>query len=91
MEKLTEYYLEQSQKNTAQILDMMKQTVTESVEMLTRQQEEAQNFIGRLTHERADQFLKQLEKLQEQQLFVHKEIEQQFRSFMNVFKQEGSR
>ncbi|MED4753683.1 hypothetical protein [Brevibacillus choshinensis] len=91
MEKLTEYYLEQSQKYTAQLLDMMKQTVTASVEMLKKQEEEAQNFIGRLTEQRADQYLNQLEKLQEQQLVVHKEIEQQFRPFMNIFQLEGSR
>ncbi|MED4585018.1 hypothetical protein P9578_19775 [Brevibacillus choshinensis] len=91
MEKLTEYYWEQSQKYTAQLLDMMKQTVTASVEMLNKQEEEAQNFIGRLTEQRADQYLNQLEKLQEQQLVVHKEIEQQFRPFMNIFQLEGSR
>ncbi|MED4781885.1 hypothetical protein [Brevibacillus choshinensis] len=91
MEKLTEYYLEQSQKYTAQLLDMMKQTVTASVEMLNKQEEEEQNFIGRLTQQRADQYLNQLEKLQEQQLVVHKEIEQQFRPFMNIFQLEGSR
>ncbi|QRG69119.1 hypothetical protein [Brevibacillus choshinensis] len=91
MEKLTEYYWEQSQKNTGQLLDMMKQTVTASVETLNRQQEEAQKFIGRLTSDRADLFVKQLETLQEQQVAVHKEIEQQFRSLMHVFQQEGAR
>jgi hypothetical protein len=91
VEKLAEFYLEQSQKNTTQLVDLMKQTVTASVEMLNRQQEEAQKFVSRQSHDGADQFLRQLEKLHDQQLGLHKEIEQQFHAFMNVFRQEGSR
>lgn len=91
MENLAQYYLEQSQKNTAQLVDMMKQTVTESVHLLNKQQEVAQAFLSRQTQDGADHFLTQMEKLQEQQVAVHKEIEQQFSAFMGVFRQEEAR
>lgn len=91
MENLTDYCLEQSQKNTAQLFDMMRQTVTASAEMLNVAQGEVQKAGSSLTQLGAEQFLTQLEKLQAQQLVAHKEFEKQFRALMNVFRQEGPR
>lgn len=91
VENLTDYCLEQSQKNTAQLFDMMRQTVTASAEMLNVAQGEVQKAGSSLTQLGAEQFLTQLEKLQAQQLVAHKEFEKQFRALMNVFRQEGPR
>lgn len=91
MEKLAEYYREQSEKNTVQLFEMMKQTVTGSVEMLNWAQAEAQKFTSSLTKQGAEQFVTQLEKLQSQQLTAQKAFEEQFRSIIKGFQQEGYR
>lgn len=91
MDRLTDFYLEQSQRNTAQLFDVMKQTVTASVEMLNWAQGEAQKFNSSLTQQGAEQFLTRLEQLQSQQLASQKEFEEQFRSLVNIYQNEGSR
>lgn len=91
MEKLAGYYMEQSQKNTEHLFDMMKQTVAASVETLNWAQGEAQKFTSSLTKQGAEQFLTQLEKMQDQQRATQKEFEEQFHSLMSTFQQKGSR
>lgn len=91
MDRLTDFYLEQSHKNAAQMFDVMKQTVTASVELLNWAQGEAQRFNSSLTQQGAEQFLTRLEQLQAQQLAAHKEFEEQFRTLLHGFQPEGSR
>lgn len=91
MDRLTDYCLEQSQRNTAQLFDVMKQTVTASAQVLNWAQGEVQKFNSNLTQQGAEQFLAQLEQLQTQQLVAQKEFEQQFRSLLGIYQQEGSR
>ncbi|MGO0059134.1 hypothetical protein ACTID9_03815 [Brevibacillus fluminis] len=91
MDRLTDYDLEQSQRSAAQLFDVMKQTVTASVDMLNWAQSEAQRFGSSLTQQGAEQFLSRLEQLQTQQLAAHKEFEEQFRSLLNIYQNEGSR
>lgn len=89
MEKLAEYFMEQSEKNTAQLFDMMKRTAALSAEMLNWAQGEVQKFNSSLTQLGAEQFLRQLEKLHAQQRAAQQEFEKHFRSLMNVFQQEA--
>lgn len=89
MEKMAEFFMDQSQKNTAQLFDVMKNSVTASVEMLNWAQSEAHQLTSRLSQQGTEQFVAQLEKLQAQQVEGQKQFQEQFRTLMNVFQQEG--
>ncbi|MFC4769076.1 hypothetical protein [Effusibacillus consociatus] len=89
VEKLTEFYLEQSQKNTAQIFDSIKSSVTATAEMLTLAQNETQQAFDRLTQQGVEKFVKNLERIQEQQVKAQQELQEQFRNLFNLFNQQG--
>ncbi|MGZ6507138.1 MAG: hypothetical protein ACXVDE_08380 [Tumebacillaceae bacterium] len=89
MEKTAEFFMEQTQKNTTHLFEALKHSVTASVEMLNWAQGEAQQITTRLTQQGTEQFVAQLEKLQAQQVEAQKEFQEQFRSLVNLFQNEG--
>ncbi|GAX90754.1 hypothetical protein EFBL_2395 [Effusibacillus lacus] len=88
MEKLAEFCLEQSQKNTAQMFDVMKNSVTATAEMLTWAQRESQQMVDRMTQQGVEQFVNRLQQIQEQQVAAQKELQEQFRGLINLFTQK---
>ena len=90
MEKVTEYFMEQSKKNTAQLFQLIENAVTSSVTMVNEAQSEAQQITSRLTEKGKEQFVAQLAKLQERQIEAQTEFQEQFRTLMNLFQQVGN-
>jgi F0F1-type ATP synthase membrane subunit b/b' len=89
MEKVTEYIMEQSKKNTAQLFQLMENAVTSSVAMVNEAQSEAQQITSRLTEKGKEQFVAQLANLQVRLIEAQTEFQDQFRNLMQLFKQEG--
>jgi F0F1-type ATP synthase membrane subunit b/b' len=89
MEKVTEYIMEQSKKNTAQLFQLIENAVTSSVTMVNEAQSEAQQITSRLTEKGKEQFVAQLANLQVRLIEAQTEFQDQFRNLLQLFKQEG--
>jgi hypothetical protein len=89
LENIAQFCMEQSQKNTARLFDLMKDAATSSVQVVTWAQGEAQQVANRLNQQGAEQFVAQLEKIQAQQLAAQQEFQEQFRNLLNLFHTEG--
>ncbi len=89
MEKVTDYFIEQTQRNITKLFDLAKESVTNSVDLLSWAQKEAQQLTSQLTQQGTEQYIAQLEKLRTQQLEAQNAIRDQFESILNILQPKG--
>lgn len=89
LEKVTDYFIEQTQRNITKLFDLAKESVTNSVDLLSWAQKEAQQLTSQLTQQGTEQYIAQLEKLRTQQLEAQNAIRDQFESILNILQPKG--
>lgn len=86
--KVTEFYLDQLEKNTVHAFEAMKQSVVSTADFLAWAQGEVQKAVD-LTQQGAETFVAQLDKIKEQQIAIQKDFQSQVRSLLDVLKKQA--
>lgn len=86
--KATEFYLEQLEKNTVHAFETMKQSVISTADFLSWAQGEVQKALD-FTQQGAENFVAQLDKIKEQQVAFQREMQNQVRSLLDLYKKQA--
>jgi hypothetical protein len=86
--KVTEFCLEQMEKNTIHAFETMKQSVVSTADFLAWAQGEVQKVVD-FTQQGAETFVAQLDKIKEQQLAFQKDLQKQVNSLLELFKKQA--